>query len=116
MTVMVMKSVLFPALAVMMDLPGAMAITLPVLDIITTSSLDECQLTVLSVASAGSTVAVRTVLSPSVISKSSWSMVIFSTDTLPVIESIRSESIFSPLQLERKRAPTATMKACTNEK
>ena len=73
-TVMVIKSVLLPALAVTTALPGERAIALPALDTISTSSFDELHTRVLSVASSGRTTAVSVALSPTVISKSSWSM------------------------------------------
>ncbi len=54
------------AVTVMVALPGATAVTSPVLETVATFSLLEVQLTFLFVALSGRTVAVRVALSPSV--------------------------------------------------
>ena len=64
-TVRAQVALLSPALAVMTAVPGAIALTTPLASTVATAVLELLQVTVLSVASAGVTVAVRVRLSPS---------------------------------------------------
>ena len=65
-TVMAQEADLLPADAVILAEPTATAVTSPVGDTVATEELDEVHVTVLSVASAGDTVAVNRKVSPTV--------------------------------------------------
>ena len=71
-TVTLQVAVLSPALAVMVAVPSLTAVILPS-STVATSVLSEVQVTALSVALSGLTVAVREISSPSVISSEVWS-------------------------------------------
>ena len=107
-TVTSQVAVFSPALAVMVAVPTDTALTLPVASTVAMAALEELQVTVLSVASAGVTVATRVRVSPSTKAAlvrfrliPSTGITFFSTVTSQV-------AVFSPALAVMVAVPTAT--------
>ena len=107
-TVTEQVAVLSPALAVMVAVPSATAVTLPFASTVATEVLSELHVTVLFVALSGFTVAVRVAVSPSVSSSEDLSKVTDSTATVFFLTVTEQVAVLSPAFAVMVAVPSAT--------
>ena len=106
-TVTTQVALFSPALAVMVAVPAATAVTTPFSTVATVAS-EVVQVTVLSVASAGVTVAVRVTVSPSVRAAVVWLRAIPDTATTFLATVTTQVAVLSPALAVMVAVPTAT--------